>query len=153
MPSKKVDIQDLIRYVTAAQGRLPLAVERINRDYDTDYKKEDMLGAIAGNTGDLADQLRTMLIMQMFDTQMQIQLAVGEQLPELTAAETVRFYTSNAAALSQLMSRPVNTQEEEPVNFIDAKRNLVTRLNGYKERKINQNIKEQQQATGTDGDN
>jgi hypothetical protein len=91
MPSKKVDIQDLIRYVTAAQGRLPLAVERINRDYDTDYKKEDMLGAIAGNTGDLADQLRTMLIMQMFDTQMQIQLAVGEQLPELTAAETVRF--------------------------------------------------------------
>jgi hypothetical protein len=51
------------------------------------------------------------------------------------------------------MSRPVNTQDEEPVNFIDAKRNLVTRLNGYKERKINQNIKEQQQATGTDGDN
>lgn len=157
MPSKKVDVQDLIKYVTGAQGRLPLAVERLNRDFDTDYKKEDMLGAISGSTGDLADQLRTQLIIQMFDMQMQLQITVAESLAELDAPDVVRFYAANAAALSSLMNKPIKTEDEEPVNFIDAKRNLVTRLEGYKERKAGlaaKNAMEKAQeleATGTDG--
>lgn len=151
MPSKKVDVQDLIRFVTSAFGKLPLATERINREFDTDYKKEDVLSAIAGHSGDLAEQLRTLLVLQMFDTQQQIQLSMVVSLPELSPSETARLYTANAVAIGQLSSRPIKVQDQEPVNIIEAKRKFVGRLEDYKQRKIDVASKEELEATGTDG--
>lgn len=149
MAEKRVDVADLIKYVMAARCALPLAVERINRDFGVGYTKEQLLSEISSNTGDLAEQVRTLMILQTMDLHNQLQLALITNLSEMSPGEIARLFSANSNSLTNLTARPIVMEDSEPISYLEAKNKLVNRLNNYAERKSANNIDSDEESDAT----
>lgn len=149
MSKQTVDVTKLIEYIAGAQCKIPLAAERLNKDFGTTYTSSEVLAAVSSNAGDLTDQLRTQLLISMFDTQMQIQLMLVSTMHELKAPDIARLYTAHATAFANLASKPVQVTDDVPLDNVTAKSLFIDKLEEYSGRKVL--AANEEEATGTDG--
>lgn len=125
------DLKNIIAMVVASDARLGLAAERLQ------MKKEDVLRAIVDDTQTLSEQLRVKLLLQLFDTLMQTQIAFQASIADMSPDGVARAYASQMQAFAQLSAKPVEIAEEAPVTIMEARNALADKLDKYQERTDN----------------
>jgi len=131
------NVQDVIGFIINAQCRMPLAVERYNREFGASITTEEMFSIILSDPTNLFGQLKINLVMKLFDNMMKTQIALEASLESLKPGELSRLYVGQMTAFGTLTNKPIEDTNDVPTDFIAAKRNLLDRVQGYARRKEN----------------
>lgn len=122
--------QELMKFVIAAGGNLPLAAERAGVD-----KKELVALICGGDTTSLSEGLRAMLLLSLFDTIQQTNLAFQTSLPYMGPDAISRALSSFLQTFAALSNQPTPELNAEVADAAAAKRKILTRLEQYKKEK------------------
>lgn len=137
MTKVSAEVDEVIRYVVAATGRIPLAVERYNKDNGTHFTKDDFFVILTQDTGDLVDKLKVQAILNLFETMNETNLVLRERMHELKPHEISALYTSQATAFGNLTRDKIEESAQAPVDNVTARSKFIDKLNNYKSRKTN----------------
>lgn len=123
----KLNTKDLVSALVAAGGREHLAAERIGGG----IKGTDVLEALIDRDAPPNEQFRAMHIASVYKVLKHVEAVVLGTLDELSPGEMVRFYSSLSSAFANLVSKPLEAAEEQPVDISTARRSLMSRVEGY----------------------
>lgn len=133
--NNRITPQEIVRVIVASDGSLPLAVERLKRQYNEDFEPDKLLAAVTAEGSSLSEQLRTAMILQLYATMMETQQIFRENLDELPVAELGRVYSGQVAAFASLTARPTEDAIEKPVDISTAREHLLARLDQHEKRR------------------
>ena len=97
--------RDLARFVVGAGGALPLAAERATRKLNTKVTEYDIIELVTENddiSERIASQLRSLLLIRMFDVIMQLQIGVSASIEDMKPGEMARTYTALISSFASL---------------------------------------------------
>lgn len=121
--------QELLHFVVAAGGNLPLAAERAG------VSRQDLVALITGGeTNNLAESLRAMIMLSLFDNIQQTAIAFRANLPYMSPDAVAKAYAAQIASFAQISQTPTPELNAETHDAAAAKQNLVTRLESWKNR-------------------
>ncbi len=119
--------QELLRFIVAANGNIPLAAERAGVD------RQELVALVTGNdTSTLSENLRAMFILSLYDSLMQAQIAFNANIPFMSPNELARSFSQMATTFSQLTSIQSPDLAGETHDAAAAKSSLITRLEQWK---------------------
>jgi len=122
--------QELMKFVVAAGGNLPLAAERAGVD-----KKELVALICGGDAASLTEGLRALLVLSLFETITQTQLAYQASLPSMSPDAISKALSSLLQTFATLSNQPTPELNGEVANANATKTKLVTRLEQWKREK------------------
>jgi len=122
--------QELMKFVVAAGGNLPLAAERAGVD-----KKELVSLICGGDAASLTEGLRALLVLSLFETITQTQLAYQASLPSMSPDAISKALSSLLQTFAVLSNAPTPELNGEVADAASAKNKLVTRLEQWKKEK------------------
>ena len=125
------DIKRIISTVVAADCRLGYAAEILKTT------QAELMLALVSDTESLSEQLRTSLIIKLFETLMMTQTAFQAQIADLSPEAVARAYTSQMTAFAALTHKPTDVEEAAPQTIAEARQELMDRLANYAEREDN----------------
>jgi hypothetical protein len=125
--------RELVKFIVAAKGNLPLAAERLGMD------QNEVVAAIIGDdqSVSLTEQLRALLTIGVFDSAMAAQLAFRSSIDELTPKELSQAYTqlvAQFAALTKVASPELS--DDAPYDATMAKQRIISRLDRYRKKEV-----------------
>lgn len=119
--------KELMEFVISAGGNLPLAAERAG------VSKTELVNMITGDgASTLSDNLRAMLLLSIFDTIMQTNIAFRASLPTMSPDAISKAFASQLTAFAQLSGQATPELGSGAADANAAKRNMVTRLEQWK---------------------
>lgn len=121
--------QELIKFVVAAGGNLPLAAERAG------ISKEELATMLSGNASStLSEALRSLLVLEIYDTLMQTKIAFLQNLAFMTPNEVARAFASQITVFTQLTQIETPDLAGEVHDAAAAKEKIITRLDQWRQR-------------------
>lgn len=133
--------KELMHFVVASGGNLPLAAERAGVD-----RKELVALITGGDTSVLSENLRAMLMLNLFDTIMQTNIAFIASLPNMSPGDTGKALAGFLATFAQLTATPTADLAGEVHDATATKQKLVTRLDQWKRNQPKQIVDAQSEA-------
>lgn len=122
--------RELMTFVVAAEGNLPLAAERAG------ISQKDLVTLITGgDTSSLSENLKAMLMLQLFDTIMQTNIAFRASLPYMSPGDISKSLSGQLATFAQLTAAPTADLAGEVHDATATKQKLVTRLDAWKKQR------------------
>lgn len=122
--------KELMQFVVAAGGNLPLAAERAG------VSKTDLVSLITGDdTVSLSENLRAMILLSTFETIMQTNIAFRASLSTMSPDAISKAYASQLTAFSQLSTQPTSDLGSAQQDAAAVKQKLVTRLDTWRKNK------------------
>lgn len=119
--------QELLKFVVAAGGNLPLAAERAG------VSKSDLVTMICGgDASNLTEGLRSLLVLSLFENIVQTGIAYRASLPYMHPDALAKAYAAQLGAFTQLTALPTPELNAEVQDATAAKRKLITRLDQWK---------------------
>lgn len=121
--------KELLQFVVAASGNIPLAAEQAG------ISQRELVAIICGEeSASLTENLRAMLMLSVFDTLMQTQLAYRASLDSMSPDALSKAFPSLLQSFSTLSQQPTGDLVDNAHDASRIKEQLITRLDQYKKR-------------------
>jgi hypothetical protein len=138
--SNDIDSEDLVEAVVSSDGNIPLATERLNttlRTNITEYKLRRLITKQSGVAKSISEQLRTLMIIRVFDMLINTQNDILSRIDEIPAKDLASFYGRLLSGFNQLTAPSV----KDLFDITDESRKVAEEL-GIPIKEVEQGIKE-----------
>ncbi len=129
--------KELLQFVVAAQGNLPLAAEYAG------VTQQQLVALVCGEeSASLTENLRGMLMLSIFDTLMQTQIAYRANLDSMSPDGVAKAFPSLLQAFATLTQQPSDDLVSDTRDASRVKDKLITRLDQYKNRQKDKSVED-----------
>lgn len=135
MAKVSLDPKTVIAEIVAANARLPLAAERLSKELGQRISTADLMRAVVDDQAGMTEQLRAQLVLQLFNTLMETQVAFQASIADLSPDAVARAYAAQVTAFAAITAKPLEQATEQPVSFIDARERLLNKLDEHQRRR------------------